>query len=58
MSRVALGFLAAFVAWNFLSITWADVQGIAGTVRTARSSTSPSSRSLPYWDGELARWRS
>jgi O-Antigen ligase len=27
--RVALGFLGAFVAWNFLSIAWADVQGIA-----------------------------
>ncbi len=27
--RVALGFLCAFVVWNFLSILWADVQGIA-----------------------------
>src|SRR6478735_3747815 len=27
--RIALGFLGAFVVWNFLSITWADVQGIA-----------------------------
>jgi O-Antigen ligase len=27
--RVAFAFLAAFVAWNFLSIAWADDQGIA-----------------------------
>lgn len=28
-SQVALAFFAAFVAWNFLSVSWADVQGIA-----------------------------
>lgn len=27
--RLALGFLAAFVAWSFLSITWADDRGAA-----------------------------
>jgi hypothetical protein len=28
-SAAAIGFLGAFVAWNFLSIGWADVQGTA-----------------------------
>lgn len=28
-NRVALGFLAVFVCWNFLSIAWAEVKGIA-----------------------------
>ena len=28
-ARVALGLLAAFTLWNFLSITWADVPGVA-----------------------------
>src|SRR5438552_185727 len=27
--RVAIGFLATFVAWNFLSITWAVSKGVA-----------------------------
>lgn len=29
LSLVAVGLLAAFVLWNFLSISWAEVQGVA-----------------------------
>ena len=68
MALVALGALAAFTAWSFLSISWADAPGRPGMRRTARCCTWSSSRSFsraargsahpPAAASARGRWRS
>jgi hypothetical protein len=56
-SRIALGLLAAYAAWSYLSIAWADDPGVAlqGSHRALLYAAFPITISLLPWTPELLR---